>query len=67
MSSFMTILSVEEFSLSQNYPNPSNPVREIRDNFPVEGKVAVEIYNLLSQKVATLVDKAQKAGYVSVR
>ncbi len=50
------------YSLDQNYPNPFNLTTVISYQLPVNSKVDLSIYNLLGQKVATLVNKKQPTG-----
>lgn len=52
-----------EFALSQNFPNPFNPSTQIELALPKESRVTLEIYNLLGQRVASLVNETMTAGY----
>ncbi len=55
-------LNPQSFSLSQNYPNPFNPATSIQYSVAVSGMVQLDIYNVLGQKVKTLVNQYQDAG-----
>ena len=53
----------ERFELGANYPNPFNPSTLIPYQLPVPMRVRLEVFNLLGQRIATLVDGQQPAGF----
>ena len=55
------------FALGQNYPNPFNPSTVIPYQLATAGRVRLEVFNVLGQRVATLVDADRSAGvYMAV-
>lgn len=61
------IIIPAEYILSQNYPNPFNSSTMISYQIPKNINVSIEIYNILGQKVASLVDKRQNAGRYQIQ
>ncbi len=52
-----------EYELTSIYPNPFNPVTSITIGLPKASYLAVDVYNILGQQVATLADRDYQAGY----
>jgi hypothetical protein len=55
------------FDLRQNYPNPFNPVTDIEFTIDQPGKASLVIYNMLGQKVVTLVNQNLPRGTFKVQ
>jgi flagellar hook assembly protein FlgD len=45
-----------------NYPNPFNPSTELVFKLPYDGHATLEVFNIVGQRVATLVDEQMSAG-----
>jgi hypothetical protein len=53
------------YSLSQNYPNPFNPTTNINFTLQKASNVTLAIYNVLGQRVSTLVNNYMREGSYS--
>ncbi len=51
-----------DFYLHQNYPNPFNPTTTIEYGLPKDANVEISVYDILGQRVATLLAGNQRAG-----
>jgi hypothetical protein len=55
------------FSLKQNYPNPFNQLTVINYQIPINSHVTLEVYDLLSREVASLVNEILQPGIYETR
>ncbi|HLX13020.1 MAG TPA: FlgD immunoglobulin-like domain containing protein, partial [Bacteroidota bacterium] len=54
------------FALSQNYPNPFNPTTRMTVDVPKSSTVEVSVFDILGQKIATLMNGQQPAGSFTI-
>jgi methionine-rich copper-binding protein CopC len=52
----------DKYELAQNYPNPFNPNTRVKFSLPELSNVNLTVFNILGQKVKTLVNKQLPAG-----
>ncbi len=53
--------------LSQNHPNPFNPSTNIVFGIPINSHVTLDVFNILGQRVTTLVNGVREAGTYEVK
>lgn len=53
---------VDRFILYQNFPNPFNPVTTINYDLKENAVVQLNVYDILGQRIVTLVNEQQSAG-----
>ena len=58
---------IRKFELQANFPNPFNPETTISYLLPEQTDVQISIFNMLGQKVKTLVDTRQGPGSFTVK
>jgi len=58
---------LKKFNLAQNYPNPFNPKTTIKYELQITNDVELSVYNILGQRVFTLVSEKQNAGHHQVQ
>ena len=56
----------DRYALEQNFPNPFNPSTTIRYRLPERAEVELAIFNLVGQRVVTLVEEGREAGTYTV-
>ncbi len=64
--SYITANIAQDYALLSSYPNPFNPETTISYDIMTDGMVEVAIYNLMGQKVASLVNNYHSAGSYTV-
>jgi minor extracellular serine protease Vpr len=52
----------QTLELFQNYPNPFNPVTQIRYRIPEGSYITIKVFDMLGQKIKTLISQEQTAG-----
>jgi hypothetical protein len=57
---------VKNYSLYQNYPNPFNPTTTISFHIPSKGIIDLSVFNLLGEKVVTLLNDEEDIGDHSI-
>ncbi|MCI0716303.1 MAG: T9SS type A sorting domain-containing protein [Chlorobi bacterium] len=62
----VVVAKPNEYNISQNYPNPSNPKSKIDFELAETGKVRIILYNMLGQEVITIVNESRESGYYTV-
>jgi hypothetical protein len=56
----------KEFKLTQNFPNPFNPMTKINFALPKQGFVTLKIYDIIGREIKTLVNEVKQTGYYTV-
>jgi len=57
----------DHYFISQNFPDPFNPSTTIEYGLAMNSHVRLQIFNILGQRIATLYDGEQSAGYQKIQ
>ena len=57
---------IKDYRLFQNYPNPFNPTTTINYEIPVPGFVSLKVFDVLGNKVVTLVEEEIQQGQYKI-
>ena len=57
----------KNFGISQNFPNPFNNQTNIEFQLASQSSIKIEIFNILGQKVKTLVKEDKSPGYYTIQ
>ena len=55
-----------QFHLHQNYPNPVQNTTQIRYDVPDDGRVTLELVDIVGHRIATLADRSHRAGSYTI-
>ena len=57
---------LKNYTILKNYPNPFNPVTQIRYDLPENEYVSINIYDIMGRRIRSLVGSIQDPGYRSI-
>jgi hypothetical protein len=69
---FDIVTGVEEgqipsgYAVSNNFPNPFNPVTKIKYQLPKDNHVTIKVFNILGEEITTLVNESKQTGYYEI-
>jgi hypothetical protein len=55
-----------KYSISQNFPNPFNPLTKINYEVAADSKVKIIVYDVSGKEIKTLTNEKKQAGYYSL-
>ena len=67
ITSIKSSFVIKNYLLYQNYPNPFNPITNIVYQIPKAGLVTINIFNVIGQKIKTLINSYQNKGKYTIK